>query len=90
VAFTNILIASQANKAAWGVLCLSYEVKTSETPDLMCVDGITMVLVGWACDSGGDFPIYLQVDEMSRAKQKFALKTVFYSLKKNGYRLETK
>jgi len=84
----NILIVSEANEKAWRVMCLSHEVRNSTAPHTMNLDGIEMHLVAWACNTSGDYPIYLQITDMSRAKQRFALNTAFRALKENGYRLE--
>lgn len=86
--YRNILIVAEANPKAWGILCLSHDTQDSKAPNVMCLDGILMRLVGWACNTQGDFAVYLQLSGLSRSKQLFALRTAFRALKEKGYRLE--
>jgi hypothetical protein len=86
--FKNIIISYKNNPNAWGVVCLTFETDTPDAPNVWCIDGIQTVKVAWAYDKTTDYPIYLQVTDMSESKQKFALRTAFESLRVMGYKIE--
>jgi hypothetical protein len=84
----SIIVTAQSTKTLWAVMCLSYDTENADAPATMTLDGLTVVLVAWAKDKKFDYPIYLQVTDMSRSKQKFMMATAFQALKEKGYALQ--
>lgn len=84
----SIVISAHVGEKIWAVVCLSYEgVIDGTPPPHIMIDDVCCVLVGYACDRRGEYPIYLHVTGMTRIKQKFMMSTAFCALKDKGYTL---
>jgi hypothetical protein len=86
--YIQIIISFQVEKNTCGVLVLKNFVDYSGTPKILNIDGVDLILAGWASKMGKRMPIYLQLTNLSLTRQKFALNTGFYALKNDGYSVD--